>query len=581
MNINEVIDILEERDIPDADIFIQPPDNGQFSDEDSGPEDEGGEIDNLTGRQLQAEAEISARTVPETIGLSPMNEDVHDPQPAIDVNLLKKYQWSKQIPTSPYLPVFPQGNYEAYRDFSPMQFFNLFVDDDLFDLLTIFSNTYAAQRGYQTAIRSKEMQVFVAILLLSGINQVPARRCYWMDSPLLRNNLVYSSIRRDRFEKIMQALHCADNNDLVPGDKYGKLRPLISHLQKRFGQHFIPTQHLSHDEAMIEYFGRHGCKQTIRNKPIRFGFKVWCLNADDGYLVTFDIYQGSTVSANPQYERVLGKSPSTVLNNLDMLPENKQKLPYSIYFDNLFTTFGLLAALNKRGYNATGTMRDNRLKGCPLTSIANAKKAERGASFTVADKGNGIVVCRWKDNAVVTISSTQYTEKPTHGAQRYSQKEKKHIEVQCPDAIHQYNKHMGGTDRQNQNVRSLRINIRGKKWWFCIFTWLIDVAVQNAWLLARRCGNNMPQLQFRHDIVRDILITHGVPPSGPGRALYFESSRVPDQIRLDGSNHLLGPTKDNKRRRCAGNNCTKHPSSECKKCNVGLCLNCSVKFHEP
>ena len=44
---------------------------------------------------------------------------------------------------------------------------------------------------------------------------------------------------------------------------------------------------------------------------------------------------------------------------------------------------------------------------------------------------------------------------------------------------------MGGTDRQDQNVNKHRIAIRGKKWYWCMFTWLIDVTVQNAWLLPR------------------------------------------------------------------------------------------------
>ncbi|KAF2357186.1 PiggyBac transposable element-derived protein, partial [Trinorchestia longiramus] len=42
--------------------------------------------------------------------------------------------------------------------------------------------------------------------------------------------------------------------------------------------HFVPTKNVSHDEAMVEYFGKHGCKQAIRNKPIRFECKVWCQN---------------------------------------------------------------------------------------------------------------------------------------------------------------------------------------------------------------------------------------------------------------------------------------------------------------
>lgn len=43
---------------------------------------------------------------------------------------------------------------------------------------------------------------------------------------------------------------------------------------------------------MTKYYGLHNCKQFIRGKPIPFGYKMWCLNLADGYLINFNIYQG-------------------------------------------------------------------------------------------------------------------------------------------------------------------------------------------------------------------------------------------------------------------------------------------------
>ena len=58
----DVVDALaeDESNLLDVDgIFISPPDVNMDSDEDSASEDEGGLVDNLTGRQLLADAEIS------------------------------------------------------------------------------------------------------------------------------------------------------------------------------------------------------------------------------------------------------------------------------------------------------------------------------------------------------------------------------------------------------------------------------------------------------------------------------------------------------------------------------------------
>lgn len=71
-------------------------------------------------------------------------------------------------------------------------------------------------------------------------------------------------MRRDRFDDIMQSLYFISNESLDDSDRFSKLRPVISHLQKKFMQNFTPTDEaISHDEAMVEYFGNHGCKQAI------------------------------------------------------------------------------------------------------------------------------------------------------------------------------------------------------------------------------------------------------------------------------------------------------------------------------
>ncbi|GBP23686.1 Chimeric ERCC6-PGBD3 protein [Eumeta japonica] len=78
---------------------------------------------------------------------------------------------------------------------------------------------------------------------------------------------------RDRFDFIFRHLHVNDNLDLQ--DKYTKVRPLVTLLNKKFLEFSPLEEHYSVDEAMFPYYGRHGCKQHIKGKPIRYGFKAW------------------------------------------------------------------------------------------------------------------------------------------------------------------------------------------------------------------------------------------------------------------------------------------------------------------
>ncbi|MCL4143795.1 UNVERIFIED_CONTAM: hypothetical protein GTU68_064841, partial [Idotea baltica] len=482
-------------------------------------------------------------------------------------------KWSRETPFSSKTAIFPETNLQAYRDLSPLELFELFFDEEVYLLLKEETTRYALFKGYQNPeITVEEMKCFVAILIISGYNKLPGKRYYWDQEDDMRNESIYNALRRNRFETIMQFLHMADNTSLNADDKYAKIRPFSELLRKNFMEHFCPSQQLSHDETMIEYFGKHGCKQCIRNKPIRFGYKVWCLNNRNGYLVNFDIYQGKTWQGNTQLERLVGKCGASVLHLFDGLPEEKKGLPYELYFDNLFTGFELMLQLRDRYITATGTVRDNRLHKCPIEPISSMSKKDRGSFDSLNDTCNNVHVCRWLDNSVVTFMSTCHGVKPVSKVKRYSKKEKRIVEVDCPNVTKIYNTYMGYTDQFNKDNNRHRIGIRGKKWWWCLFTWLLDASVINAWKLS---PNPNSQLEFRRHIANSYLKQFGTAPIAGGRPSQTKKRRNED-IRTDQSNHFIVPST---RRRCAGQFCKKHPASKCEKCDVGLCINCFKDFH--
>jgi hypothetical protein len=86
------------------------------------------------------------------------------------------------------------------------------------------------------------------------------------------------------------------------------------------------------------------------------------------------------------------------------------------------------------------------------------------------EKKEGILICRWKDNAVITTASTAHGIQLISMVKRYSSSEKKNINVPQPFVINKYNEHMGGTDRMDEDIGQRRISIQGKKWWWLIFT---------------------------------------------------------------------------------------------------------------
>ncbi|KAL1516154.1 hypothetical protein ABEB36_000073 [Hypothenemus hampei] len=63
----------------------------------------------------------------------------------------------------------------------------------------------------------------------------------------------------------------------------------------------------------------------------------------------------------------------------------------------------------------------------------------------------------------------------------------------------------------------------------------------------------------------------------------FANSRriggIADDLRLDNIGHYIVPIPDDKRRRCAGEDCNSRGRTMCCKCDVGLCVNCFKKYH--
>ena len=70
-------------------------------------------------------------------------------------------------------------------------------------------------------------------------------------------------------------------------------------------------------------------------------------------------------------------------------------------------------------------------------------------------------------------------------AKCYSQKEKKSISTLLPNVVNVYDKFMGGEDRIDQKISCCKVHLRSKKWWWPLFRFYIDVAVNNAFQLYR------------------------------------------------------------------------------------------------
>ena len=141
-----------------------------------------------------------------------------------------------------------------------------------------------------------------------------------------------------------------------------------------------------------------------------------------------------------------------------------------------------------------------------------------------------------------------------------------------------------------------KMKLRSKKWYMKLFYHMTDVAITNAWLLARRAGklpkNSMSLWEFRLELARDLCASgrkrrSGRPNShsiGPNfeKSKHSHASALPTtNIRQDEVAHW--PMYIQERRMCRLPKCNAKTEVKCEKCNVFLCLstkrNCFRAFH--
>ena len=317
-----------------------------------------------------------------------------------------------------------------------------------------------------------------------GIIRLPSYKLYW--SQKLRYPAIANQMPLKRFEKLRSNLHFVDNNRLeenVP--KLAKIQPVIDIVREQCLK-VSPEESHSIDEQIIPAKTKSsGICQFNPKKPTKFGFQNLVRAGASGFMYDFYIYAGkSGTGPNADYSD-LQKSAQVVAQLCQHLPSHKGD---RLFFDNWFITLDLLIYLKNKGILACGTVRTNRIQGRPLQSKKAMQKAGRGTMDYKSGAKFGVIIVKWFDNNAVHIASSYVGVEPMGIVERWSQKDQKKKNIQCPQLVLQYNKGMGGVDLADMLISLYRIKIKTRRLYIKIFCHLVDMAKVNAWLLyCRHC----------------------------------------------------------------------------------------------
>ena len=203
----------------------------------------------------------------------------------------------------------------------------------------------------------------------------------------------------------------------------------------------------------------------------------------------------------------------------------------------------------------------------------------------MSQKGN-IVCVVWHDKRDVRVISSNSQPRFTTVPRRVKGRVQ---EIECPESVVQYNKHMGGVDLADQNRSYYSVGRDPKKFWKSLQWYILNTAIVNSYILFKqslprpltRDQVNLTQLKYRLSLVDQLVCGF----SNRKRLGQQAESIIVDE---DIIGHEL--VKTGKKLVCR--NCSQldrntvggvrgvQSTFKCKLCNIWLCRDgCHVEYH--
>lgn len=477
------------------------------------------------------------------------------------------------------------------NNINPIDIFDKFFTQDVIDLMVKQTNIYGKEKylaqqppNNWQKVDTSIIRSFLGLLIIMGLHRLPRIDDYWSRNKIFYTEVIANAMPRTEFRRIFTALHLSDNakqNQFAKSSKKFKLFKVfdfICLLKKNFQANFVLGTNICIDESMIKFKGKSSLKQYMPMKPIKRGYKVWCL-ADSltGYLYNFDIYTGK------QENRQGTLAEDVVLQLISMI----DLVNHQLFFDNFFTSIPLLLQLKQKKIGATGTIRTNR-KLFPKELLVKDKLKRGEYKYCSC---NEISIVKWQDKKPVFVASNSFDPRKTEIVTRRERDGSKQP-VACPQMVSKYNRFMGGVDSFDQRISCYSIDRKSKRNWFRIFIYFFRASLSNSFI----CYNDLNQqrmtyLEFLSSISLS-LVGDRSSRKRRGRPVYFSAQKRRRIQSTSGNESLSTPLVAHMpvagpKGRCGYCSTKARPifsNIKCSFCNISFCVkqgkNCFLLFHE-
>ncbi|XP_039659987.1 piggyBac transposable element-derived protein 4-like [Perca fluviatilis] len=248
-------------------------------------------------------------------------------------------------------------------------------------------------------------------------------------------------------------------------------------------RNYHPGQEIAIDENGLLQSPRTGLKQYMKNKPVRWGYKLFVLaDSRNGYTWDFFVYEGKCQGNSGK-----GLSYEAVMELIDV---QLLGTGYKVFVDNFYTSPILFRDLLLKRIWACGTIRTNRI-GFPRSKVnILVSKSPRGSIRWI--RNGSLLFVQWRDTRDVFLCSTLHRAHAEDTVQRRvkgadGQWQLKDVSV--PPVVKDYNRCMGGVDHSDALIGYYKVLQKTQRWYKTLFYHFMDIALVNAFLLQKDLAN--------------------------------------------------------------------------------------------
>ncbi|XP_056092195.1 piggyBac transposable element-derived protein 4-like isoform X2 [Rhinichthys klamathensis goyatoka] len=483
---------------------------------------------------------------------------------------------------------------------SPLQFLQLLFPKTMMRSIVAHTNDYGTKckdvGDHWLYISLKDLKSYIALVIYTCLVKCSLLTEYWRESHYFSPSFPAQVMSYQKFVTIANALHFSntkedEKNDSKKGtaayERLGKILPLYQVIREACKTYFHPFQNITIDERIVAAQPRTGLKRRIENQSTDRGYKLFALtDCTSGYTWDFFIYEGKSCSSQSE-----GLSYESVIALVD---ENMLGSGYKLFVDKFYTSPTLFRNLLGKKVWACGPVLPTR-KGFPKNSVNRLRRnAPRGTMRWIRD--DELLFVEWKDLKEVQMCSTFHKAYEGDTVQRKVKGDTQptHVQVPIPAAVLDYNRNVRTVDPSSSVTGHYRVLHKPKKWYQCVFYHLLDIAVENAFILYELVAKRKKQKALTRKAFLEKLVLEltemddedrsGSAPAPSSSSPPATSSASPESSVTEGSHNPKYFMSDSTagRRKCRL--CHQKTPIMCATCEVPLCFqpkrDCFNYWHE-